>query len=139
MRLAPALLPTLVLLSGCRKEGDEAAIRRTFQDCVEAVEAGDAGRAAEALAPGFMGPEGLDRAAAVLYLRGVLGREKVGVTVLAQTLEVKGHQAAQEVDVVLTGRTGSALLPEETGRHHLRVRWEKRDGAWRIREVQDVP
>jgi len=62
----------------------------------------------------------------------------VGVTVLAQRLEVRGGQAAQEVDLLTTGRTGASLLPAEGSRRSLALRWELRDGEWRIREVQEL-
>ena len=47
----------------------------------------DAPAAAELLAPGFSGPEGMDRAGARLYLAALLARRKTGVTVLGDRLE----------------------------------------------------
>ena len=123
-------------LAGCRREAPEARIQRAFDASLRAVEAGDAAGASEILSPKFAGPEGLDRAGARLFLTGELRREKVGVTVLSQKLEVDGPRALQEVDLLITGRTGGGLLPEETSRRSLVLRWELRGGDWLIREVQ---
>lgn len=128
----------LALLAGCRSQTPEQRIRGAFAECVRAVEAGDAAGAVARLSPGFTGPEGMDRGGARLFLMGTLRQEKVGVTVLAQRLEVRGSQAAQEVDLLCTGRTGASLLPAEGSRRSLALRWELRDGEWRIREVQEL-
>lgn len=127
----------LICLAGCRRETPEARIRRAFGDAVRALEAGDAAGVLEHVSPAFEGPEGMDRAAARLYLAGVLGREKVGVTVLAQSLEVDRLRAVHRVEVILTGRAGGGLLPGEGSRRSLTLVWEFRDGAWRIRECQE--
>jgi hypothetical protein len=116
----PGLL-ALAVLAGCRSEAPEARIRAAFAACVHAVEAGDAAGAAARLSPGFQGPDGMDRGGAQLFLMGVLRREKVGVTVLGQRLEVRGGQAEQAVDLLLTGRAGSTL-PSEGSRRSLVLR-----------------
>jgi hypothetical protein len=103
---------------------------------VRAVEAGDAAGAVDQLSPGFTGPEGMDRGGARLFLLGILRQEKVGLTVLTQRVEVRGAQAAQEVDLLCTGRTGS-LFPQEGSRRTLVLRWELRDGQWKIRALEE--
>jgi len=135
LRTAPLLL-VLLALAGCRGEGPEARIHRAFEAGRRAVEAGDGAGASQLLAPGFSGPDGMDRAGARLYLTAVLGRQKVGVTVLGDRLEVQGQRATQRVELLLTGRAGQGLLPDESSRRELVIRWECRDGAWRIREVE---
>ncbi len=134
MRAAAALL--LVLLAGCARERPEARINRVFDEAVGAVQAGDAAGAAERLSPRFTGPEGMDRASARAYLAAILFREKVGVTVVGRRVEVRGAEAVQTVDLILTGRTGTGLLPQESSRRTLTLLWELRDGTWRIRELQ---
>ena len=138
---APLVLLALCLAGspGCRREGPEARLRRAFATAVAAVEAGDAAGAAAVLSPGFMGPEGMDRAGARLFLAAVLRREKIGITVLTQTVELDGHRGQQHVDLLLTGRTGGGLLPEERSRRSLDLRWEERGGDWLIREVVEGP
>ncbi|BDU74438.1 hypothetical protein [Mesoterricola silvestris] len=134
MRAAAAVL--LAALAACSREGPEARIRRAFEGARGAVEAGDAAAASLVLSPKFAGPEGMDRAGARFFLGGVLAREKVGVTVLSQRIEVDGPRALQTLEVVLTGRTGGELVPGDRARKRLLLRWELRDGAWLIREAQ---
>jgi len=126
----------LAVLAACSREGPEGRIRKAFEGARGAVEAGDAAGAAAVLSPKFMGPEGMDRAGARLLLGGVLGREKVGVTVLSQKVEVDGARAVQSLELVLTGRAGGELLPGDRARKSLTLRWELRDGAWLVREAQ---
>lgn len=134
--MRPGLLFLLLAaLLACSRESPEARIRKAFDASVRAVEAGDAPAATEALSPKFAGPEGMDRAGARLFLMGVLRQEKVGVTVFSQKVEVDGPRALQTVDLLVTGRTGGALLPGEHTRKTLTLRWELRDGDWRIREL----
>jgi hypothetical protein len=130
-------LLSVALLAGCRRETPEALIRKVFDGCVQAVEAGDAAKAAQGLSPKFTGPEGMDLAGARLYLRGILARERVGVHVLTRNLAVRGTEAVQTVEVVFTGRSGGGLLPDEGSRRSLVLRWERRDGDWKIREIQE--
>ncbi|NTV73145.1 MAG: DUF4440 domain-containing protein [Holophaga sp.] len=134
MRILAAAL--LAVLAACSREGPEGRIRKAFEGARGAVEAGDAARAAAVLSPKFTGPEGMDRAGARLLLGGVLGREKVGVTVLSQKVEVDGARAVQSLELVLTGRAGGELLPGDRARKSLTLRWELRDGAWLVREAQ---
>jgi hypothetical protein len=131
--LALGALP--VLLAGCRSGSPEARLRATFEACRAAVEAGDAGAATAALDPTFRGPDGLDRGAARLYLMGLLHQEKVGITVLRNEVTVRGREARQEVDLLLTGRSGS-LLPQEASRRSFRLHWRETSGTWRLLEVQ---
>jgi len=105
----------------------------------ETIEVVKSGKTVARLSPGFTGPEGMDRAGARLFLSAVLRREKLGITVLSQTVEVDGHLGQQHVDLLLTGRTGSGLLPEERSRKALDLRWEERGGDWLIREVAEGP
>lgn len=133
-RLMPGLL--LALLA-CSRDSPETRIRQAFAACVRAVEAGDAAGAVDRLGTGFAGPEGMDRAGARLYLTALLRREKVGVAVVAQQVAVRDNQAMQNVQLLLTGRTGSGLLPAEGSRRTLMIRWQRLDGEWKIAEVQE--
>jgi hypothetical protein len=128
----------LALLAGCRPQSPEARIRKAFAACVKAVEAGDAAGATAELSPGFEGPDGMDRGAARLYLAAILRRERVGVSVVSQRLAVRGPEALQSVDLLLTGRGAGEILPGDGSRKALLVRWELRDGEWMIREVQEA-
>ena len=130
-------LVILLLLAGlgaCRSDGPEAKVRKAFEACRVAVEAGDAAEAAKPLDKSFRGPEGLDKAAAKLYLMALLREQKVGVTVLRNEVMVQGDEVFQEVDLVLTER-GGGLIPQDTSRRHFRLRWQKEAGEYRLMEL----
>ncbi len=131
-------LALLILLPGCRSERPEALIQKAFDGCVEAIEAGDAAEAAEPLSPRFSGPEGMNRDEAKLYLMGLLKQEKVGITVFSSHIEVKGAQAQQAVELLLTSRSGAAILPQDASRRLFQLRWERIDGEWRLRSLEEV-
>ena len=131
------MLGLLLALLACSRDTPETRIRQAFAACVRAVEAGDAAGAMDRLDAGFAGPEGMNRAGAELYLAALLRREKVGVTLVADQLAVRDDQAMQNVQLLLTGRTGSGLLPAEGSRRTLMIRWQCRDGEWKIAEVQE--
>lgn len=132
----PALLMTGLLLA-CASESPERQVERAFRRCVQSVESGDVGAAAEALSKDFEGPEGMKRDEARLFLMGVLSRQKVGVTVISTQLAVRGRRAEQQVSLLLTGRTGG-LLPEDASRRSFSLRWEKEGNRWKLRELQEV-
>jgi len=127
----------LTLLTTCGPENPEHQVQKAFETCVKAVETGDPAPAVEALAKDFSGPEGMGRDEAKLFLLGVLRREKVGITVLSSQIGIKGSQAQQSVELLLTGRSGSELLPQEASRHVYLLRWERQKGQWRLRELQE--
>jgi hypothetical protein len=135
MRTLP---PVLLCLLACHRESPEAAVARAFQDCVTAVETGDAEPVLKHLHADFAGPEGMDREMARLFLLGTLKREKVGVTVLSRAVEVRGRTATMTVSLILTGRRGGSLLPEESTRKNLVLRWDLRDDKWLLREVRET-
>ncbi len=137
MRRMPCITLTICSLLACRQESPEAQVKAAFTRCVAALEKGDAGAAGAALAPDFQGPEGMDRAAARLYLMGLLRREKVGVTVLANRVQIQHSEATQAVDLVITSK-GTGLVPEEMGRHSYLIRWQASKNGWRIRSVEEA-
>jgi len=125
-----------VLLLACSPENPETRVKQAFESCVKGVETGDAGAVIERLDPQFAGPEGMDRNAAKLYLLGVLRREKIGVTMFSNRIEVKGSEAIQTVEVVLTSRSGG-LLPQDASRRTFLLRWVETKNVWRLRELVD--
>jgi len=127
----------LFLLLACHSGSPEEQVRKSFQACIKGIEQGDAGSVVEILAPDFSGPEGMSRDEAKLFLLGVLSREKIGVTVLSDRIEVQGTKAFQTTSLILTGKSGSSLLPEESSRKAYTLRWQKRDGRWRLKEITE--
>jgi hypothetical protein len=124
----------LLALVACRSDKPEAQVRRAFEQCRAAVEAGDAAGATAPLGPAFRGPDGMDKATARLFLLGLFRQEKVGVTVVRNEVSVKGGEALQEVDLVLTSR-GGGLLPQDASRRGFRLRWRKSGGDWVLLEL----
>ncbi len=124
-----------LLLLACSPDSPESRIRKAFDASVKAVEAGDAAAAVAVLDEGFRGPDGMTRAEARATLLGWFRQERVGITVVSQRLEVHGAQAVQEVDLLLTGRPGTALLPRDSSRQTLRLRWAQTGGTWKIRGI----
>jgi hypothetical protein len=64
-------------------------------------------------------------------------QEKVGVTVVRNEVAVRGSEAIQEVDLILTGRSGG-LLPQVASHRGFRLTWRKVQGEWLLREVQSL-
>ena len=133
---AAFLLPMLLL--ACAPERPEARLKRTFEACVKGVETGNPAAVIECLDPQFTGPGGMDKRSAKLYLMGILKREKIGVTIFSSRIEVKGHDALQTVELVLTSRGESGLLPQDASRRTFLLKWIERDKAWRLRELLDA-
>ncbi|WP_257310600.1 hypothetical protein [Geothrix fuzhouensis] len=126
----------VLTLLACRSDKPEDQVRKAFGACVAAVEAGDAAAAAEPLDAGFRGPEGMDKPAARLFLMGIFRQEKVGLTVVRNEVTVTGNEAFQEVDLLITGRSGG-LLPQDASRRSFGLRWRKAGGDWRLLELQE--
>lgn len=126
------------LLVACAKDSSEIQVRKACEACIRGVEGGDAPGVIERLHPAFSGPEGMDRNGAKLFLLGLLRREKVGITVLENQVTVQGEVALQELGLVLTSRSGGGLLPQEASRRGFLLRWERKDGAWLLRELTEL-
>lgn len=137
MRKSIASVCAVLALLACRSGKPEDQVRQAFEVCRKAVEAGDAVAASAPLDPAFQGPEGMDKATARLFLIGTLRQEKVGATVLRNEVAVKGDQALQEVDLVLTGRSGG-LLPQDASHRSFRLRWRKAGTDWKLQELQSL-
>jgi hypothetical protein len=137
MRKRIACACVVLALLACRSDKPEDQIRKRFETCRAAVEAGDAAAATAPLDPTFQGPEGLDRATAQLFLLGTFRQGKVGVTVVRNEVAVRGDEAVQEVDLILT-RRGGGLLPQDASQRAFRLAWRKVRGEWALREVQPL-
>ncbi len=128
---------TLCSLAACKQGSPEDQVRKTFAEAVQAVENSDVGGASGLLSQDFQGPEGMDRGAARLYLMGVFRQQKVGVTVLANRVQITRDGALQAVDLVLTSK-GGGLIPEDMGRRSYVIRWRKTGNDWKIRSVESA-
>lgn len=135
MRPIALIALTLCSLVACKQDSPEEQVRATFAAAVKAVENSDATAATELLSQDFQGPEGMDRGAARLYLMGVFRQQKVGVTVLANRVQINREGAMQAVDLVLASK-GGGLIPEDMGRRSYVIRWRKTGSHWRIRSAE---
>jgi hypothetical protein len=79
----------------------------------------------------------MDKATARFFLMGTFRQEKVGITVVRDEVAVRGNEALQEVDLILTGRSGS-LLPREASHRGFRLRWRKAGRGWTLMEIQSL-
>ena len=52
-------------------------------------------------------------------------------------MAVRGNEALQEVDLILTGRSGG-LLPRDASHRSFRLRWRNSKGAWNLMELQSL-
>jgi hypothetical protein len=128
---------TLCSLLACKQGSPEDRVRKAFASTVEAVEKSDAGAASEMLTQDFQGPEGMDRGAARLYLMGVFRHQKVGVSVLANKIQINRDEALQGVELVLTTK-GGGLIPEDMGRRSYVIRWRNVGSHWKICSVESA-
>jgi len=132
------LLGFLLAFAACRRDSPETQIQRAFSDCLKAIEASEASAATEVLHPQFQGPESMDRAAARLYLMGLFRREKAGITILRNELRVEGSKGYQQVELLLTSKTPSGLLPQEASRRIFQLLWKSEDHRWFLVELQTL-
>lgn len=135
--LYPVALILLNLLA-CARESPEARVKQAFEACLKGIESSDPGAVIERLDTRFEGPGGMDRNGAKLYLMGVMRRDKIGVTVFSNRIEIKGHEALQTTELLLTSHGGSGLLPQDASRRTFLLRWIEKDGAWRLRALVDT-
>lgn len=139
MRKRIACVCTLFALAACRSDKPEDQVRKRFEACRAAVEAGDAVAATAPMAAAFRGPEGMDKAMARLFLMGTFRQEKIGVTVVRNDIAVRREEAIQEVDLLLTSRSGGGgLLPQEASQRSFRLRWQKTGSQWSLLELQSL-
>ena len=68
---------------------------------------------------------------------GIFRQQKVGVTVLANRVQVNRGEASQAVDLVLTSK-GGGLMQEDMGRRSYLIRWRKVKSDWKIFSVESA-
>ena len=137
--MRPITLATLTLCSllACKQGSPEDQVREAFAATIKAVEKSDSGSVSDSLAQDFQGPEGMDRGAARLYLMGVFRQQKVGVSVLANRIQINRDGALQVVELVLISKDGG-VIPQDMGRRSFVIRWRKTGDQWKIRSVESA-
>lgn len=134
----------LALLCSCARTPPEQALRQAVAELQSSVEAREAGSVRGELADDFIGPDGMDRDAAVrLAQLAFLQHRQVGATVgplhIALSPSANGpDHATVEFSVALTGGPGPGL-PSEANLYDVRTGWRLRSGEWRMTSADWKP
>lgn len=135
-----AMAVIAVVLWGCSRTTPEQRLRETVAALQAAIEARDAGGIREVLADDFVGPEGLDRQAAVRMAQASFLRHRdIGVT-MAGPLQVRmqpGH-ATVRFETALTGGSGK-LLPDSARLYSVETGWRLDGDDWRLTSASWKP
>ncbi|AMJ56842.1 MULTISPECIES: nuclear transport factor 2 family protein [Stenotrophomonas] len=123
----------MLLLAACGRELPEQRLRTTFAAMQENVEAGKPGAFMDAVAPDFVGNQGLDRAGLERLLRGqLLLNAKVAIQTGPLRVEMgEGGTATVRFTVLLTGGS-RGLLPERGQMQEVVSGWREQDGEWQV-------
>jgi hypothetical protein len=144
LQAALALCAVAVLLAGCARTPPEKALRQAVAQLQSVVETRQVGPIRDVLADDFIGPEGMDRDAAVrLAQLSFLQHRTVGATVgplhiaLSPSPREADH-ATVEFSVALTGGPGAGL-PDEANVYDVRTGWRLQSGAWKMTSADWKP
>ena len=133
------LLLLLALLSACRQDTPEAALRAQIAQMQVAASERRAGDFMGAVASDFVGNDGMDRVALHNMLRlQMLRNSIVRLSTGPLQIEIKGDRATVRTHVVLTGGNGG-VLPDRTQAHAITSGWRLEAGEWRIYYAQWEP
>ena len=127
-----AILAAL-LVSGCRKDDPEQAVRHHVEAMQQAIDARDAGDVEALLAEDFIGNDGLDRRGARQLAAGMFLRYRdAGARIGPVSVELRGEsEAIARFSVLATGGDGG-LLPEHGQVYQVETGWRLVDGEWRL-------
>ena len=127
-----AILAAL-LVSGCRKDDPEQAVRHRVEAMQQAIDARDAGDVEALLAEDFIGNDGLDRRGARQLAAGMFLRYRdAGARIGPVSVELRGEsEAIARFSVLATGGDGG-LLPEHGQVYQVETGWRLVDGEWRL-------
>lgn len=122
----------LCLLAACSSPAPEEALRASVAELESAIEAREPGGIADVLADDFVGPDGMDRAAARRLAQLVFLRNRdVGVALGPLDIDLHDRDAHATVrfTAALTGGTGR-WLPETGSVYRVETGWRRDGGAW---------
>lgn len=122
-----------MLVSGCRKDDPEQAVRHRVEAMQQAIDARDAGDVEALLAEDFIGNDGLDRRGARQLAAGMFLRYRdAGARIGPVSVELRGEsEAIARFSVLATGGDGG-LLPEHGQVYQVETGWRLVDGEWRL-------
>lgn len=136
-RTAAIVLVIVALFAACKRTGSEQQLRQDVAHLQAGVQARDLSSIRGALADDFVGPEGMDRNAAVrlaqvMYLRNQRINAVFGpmqVTLLPSA--ANPDHATVAFTAAMTGGSGGAL-PDTARLYQVRTGWRLQDGGWRM-------
>ena len=137
IRAAALVVIVVVLFAACRRTAPEQQLRQDVEKLQAGVQARELTPIRDALADDFIGPDGMDRTAAVrlaqvMYLQNQRINAVFGplqVTLLPSA--ANPDHATVEFSAALTGGSGLAL-PDSARLYQVRTGWRLRDGDWRM-------
>ena len=137
-RTAGVVLAVVASLAACRGTGPEQQLRQDVAQLQAGVETRELASIRGALADDFVGPEGMDRNAAVrlaqvMYLRNQRINAVFGpmqVTLLPSA--ANPSHATVAFSAALTGGSGGAAWPDTARLYQVRTGWRLQDGDWRM-------
>lgn len=135
--IAAALLVVAALLASCKRSAPEQQLRQDVAQLQVGIQARDLSSIRGALADDFVGPEGMDRNAAV-RLAQVTYLQNARISAVFGPLQVTLSPSAANPDhasvafsAALTGGSDGAL-PDSARLYQVRTGWRLRDGDWRM-------
>ncbi|MCX7043602.1 MAG: nuclear transport factor 2 family protein [Gammaproteobacteria bacterium] len=121
----------LLVLSACRKEPPEQALRNTISAMETAAEAHDTDALFEPIADDFAGSEGMDRQAFRRYVT-FMGMRSKSVGVQLGPLDVKLYDQRATVSFTAALSGGEGLLPSRVQVYDVDTGWRLDDGEWKL-------
>lgn len=132
MRLFTMTLLGLVLLAGCARTPDEAAIRAALVAMAQAVEARQPGGVLEHLSADFVGNDGeFDRTQLQNFLRlRLLAAREVSASLGGIDVELSGDRATARFEARL-GDASGRWIPDRSATIQFVTGWRRERGTWR--------
>jgi hypothetical protein len=136
-RAAAIVMVVVSLFAACKRTGPEQQLRQDVAQLQAGVQARDLSSIRGALADDFVGPDGMDRNAAV-RLAQVMYLQNQRISAVFGPLQVTPLPSAANPDhatvaftAALTGGSGGAL-PDTARLYQVRTGWRLQDGDWRM-------
>jgi hypothetical protein len=136
-RAAAIALVVVALFAACKRTGPEQQLRQDVAQLQAGVQARDLSSIRSALADDFIGPDGMDRNAAV-RLAQFMYLQNQRIDAVFGPLDVRllpspanPNHATVAFSAALTGGSGGAL-PDTARLYQVRTGWRLQDGDWRM-------
>ncbi|MDH4227877.1 MAG: hypothetical protein OEV59_09065 [Deltaproteobacteria bacterium] len=115
----------------CAKEDDSAAIKRIVREAAAAVSKNDVKGVTRHVSKDYRDERGNDyNALKGFLLAKMLRGDSMKVSIISETVEVKGDKAVYSATVIFTGTGGGPVLGG-VDKTSLSVVFDKKDGEWK--------